>query len=481
MHVFPSSWAWGIIIITAILMFGSSWWIYKKSSINSAETFMVANRGVKWGLIAASIAATELWAGSLLAAAEGSYTWGIAGLWMYWLPTPISFMIFAIIAKRVRKLTPTGITIGSFAKMRFGKVGHIVFTLIALWIMILFTMLQIIGGAAFFSGMFDISYNTTAIIIAIVFLGFYLIAGLWSSLVTSFIQYFVVVIILLGIVPIVFFKLGGPGNIYDMAIRNLGDSPEKLDVFRMDAITQYFLVQLFSFGAIATLSNYAWQRAFAVEEDGVTKAMFWGGWSWAPLAMVSSLVGFVGLAIGLNLEYPTDVFPRVIAEVMSTPFTIFLAVAVLFAIYSTGSSYLGGMSSLITSDIYEEYFNKNSTPQQSLKFIRLSSIVISILIVIATIALQKVSLLNAILAAGAFVGAPFFPLVLGLWWKKTSSIAVVIAITTSVILVTIFLFTSIIPQWIAYLSCILLSLILTVIISIIKPDNFDFSELREHN
>ncbi|HLS65424.1 MAG TPA: hypothetical protein VK029_00325, partial [Pseudogracilibacillus sp.] len=82
MEVFPGSWAWIIIIVTGILMFGSSWWIYTKSRVADAETFMVASRGVRWGLIAASVAATELWAGSLLGAAEGTYTWGLAGLWM---------------------------------------------------------------------------------------------------------------------------------------------------------------------------------------------------------------------------------------------------------------------------------------------------------------------------------------------------------------------------------------------------------------
>lgn len=206
--------------------------------------------------------------------------------------------------------------------------------------------------------------------------------------------------------------------------------------------------------------------------------MIWGGWSWAPLAMVSSLVGIVGLAIGLNLDYPTDVFPQVIANVLTTPFTIFLAVAVLFSIYSTGSSYLGAISSLLTSDIYESYINPKATKEQSLRFIRISSVVVAILITIATILLQKVSLLNAILTAGAFVGAPFFPLVLGLWWRKTSSIAVVVAIVVSVALVSFFLLTNLIPQWIAYLSCILLSLILTVVISLIKPDNFNFEDLK---
>jgi len=47
MELFPGSWAWAIIIITGILMFGSSWWIYQRSKVADGETFMVASRGVK--------------------------------------------------------------------------------------------------------------------------------------------------------------------------------------------------------------------------------------------------------------------------------------------------------------------------------------------------------------------------------------------------------------------------------------------------
>lgn len=183
------------------------------------------------------------------------------------------------------------------------------------------------------------------------------------------------------------------------------------------------------------------------------------------------------MAIGLNLGYDADVFPRVISTVLSTPLTVFLAIAVLFAIYSTGSSYLGGISSLLTSDIYEEYVNKQASEKQSLRFVRLSSVGIAVVITFAVLVLQKVSILDSILTAGAFVGAPFFPLVLGLYWRKTSAVAVVTSIPISIILVIFFLMTNIVPQWLGYLICILLSLVLTIVISLIKPDNFNFSAL----
>ncbi len=51
METLPSSWAWYIIIVTAAVMFALSYWIYNRTHVASGETFMVASRGVSWGLI----------------------------------------------------------------------------------------------------------------------------------------------------------------------------------------------------------------------------------------------------------------------------------------------------------------------------------------------------------------------------------------------------------------------------------------------
>lgn len=433
---------------------------------------------MKWGLVAASITATELWAGTILASAEGCYTYGLSGLICYWIPTVFSYVVFAFLAKRIRKIIPNGLTLGTFVKKRFGKVAHILYTLIALWIMILFTMLEELGGATFFSQMFNIDYNVACIAIGIIFLVIYLAAGIWSATITSFVQYFLVVIFLLILVPTVFVKLGGASNIYQMAYDNLIIvAPEKLQVFSLNTFLNYFLVQFFSFGAIATLSNYAWQRAYAVDAKDVGKAMAWGGLGWGPLAMVSALMGFVGLALGINTENTSSIFPIVLQQLLPIGFSVVFAIMILFAIYSTGTSYLGGMASLIVSDLYEAVTEKQIDKKKSLKIVRILSVIITIGITIGVIAIKNVSLLGAQLTAGAFVGAPFFPILFGLFWKKTSKLAASVSVIVSIILASVFLITGALPQWLSYGLCIGISLILTIVISLIKPDNYNFDKM----
>lgn len=478
MNFFSTTGAVILLLGTAILTFLLSFITAKKVKVSNAESFFVGNRGMKWGLVASSITATELWAGTILASAEGSYTYGLAGILAYWIPTVFAYITFAFIAKRIREIIPNGLTLGSFVKQRFGRGAHVIYTLIALWIMILFTMLEELGGATFFSEMFHIDYMVACIAIGIIFLVIYLAAGIWSATITSFVQYFLVVLFLLALVPTVFVKLGGASNIYHMAAANLTSAPDMLNIFRPDAFFDYFLVQFFSFGAIATLSNYAWQRAYAVEKKDVGKAMAWGGIGWAPLAMVSGLMGFVGLALGIQTENTTSIFPIVLNQMLPIGFSIAFAVMILFAIYSTGTAYLGGMSSLIVSDLYETYTKRKISEKKSLLLVRILAVAITIGVTIAVVYLKNVSLLTAQLTAGAFVGAPFFPIVLGLFWKKTSSSAVVISVIVSITMASTFLLTGVLPQWLSYMLCIVVSLVLTVVISLIAPNNYNFNKME---
>ena len=347
--------------------------------------------------------------------------------------------------------------------------------------MFVFTMFQVIGGATLFSGMFGISYTTAAIVIGIVFVSYYLLAGMWSSLITSFIQYFVVVLILVVLVPWVYIRMGGTATIFDMVTAEIAASnrPDMLNLFRLDGVINYFLMTLGGWGVIATMSNYAWQRAYACEEKGVTKAMIIGGWSWFPMAAVSSTMGLVGIALGLTgkLEVGTDVFPAVIGQLLPFGASVFLAIALLFAIYSTGTAYLGGFTSLIASDFYEQYTGKKA----DLKMLRWLSVAMGVFVVAFVVLLQKVSLLGFMLSMGIFIPTPFFAILFGLYWNKTTKIAANVSTVLTLIVAFWLMFFSGYPQWIAYVVCYSLSLVLCVGITLFKPGNFDYENLRKEN
>lgn len=464
-----------IVLVSGICLILLAIWSNRHFSVNNTEAFMVAGRSVPAGIIAASIIATELWAGTIMASAEGVYNWGMAGIWMYALPTGLSYTVFSYIAPRVRELVPSGMTIGGWIKTRFDSKAHIVFTLVALYILIVFALFQVVGGAIMLNSLFGINYQVAAVLVALVFTLNVIIGGLWSSVVTDYVQYVAVGLIVIFMVPSLFVEAGGPTQVYQ-GISQLKESALKMDLFRADALLGYFAVTLGGWGVIATLSNSSWQRVYAVEKQGLRKALLLGGWGWVPIALTCSLVGLIGLSMNLDLKNTSEVFPQVVQQLLPSGAVIFFAAAVLLAVYSSGDTYLNGITSMITNDIYKEYVNKNVSDRQLLKIARITAGVVSFIIVLSS--LKQVSLLQLMLSTGVMISAPFFPLVLSLWWKKTSSWAVTLANVVTIGMATYMLLFTNVPLYVTYISSYLVSLILTVVISLVLPDQFDYGRLK---
>jgi urea-proton symporter len=464
-----------LVAVSGIFMIFLAFWAKKQFSVDNAEAYMVAGRGVPAGIIAASIIATELWAGTIMASAEGVYIWGVAGIWMYALPTALSYTVFSYIGPRVRDLLPTGMTIGGWIKRRFDSKAHIVFTLVALYIMVVFGLFQVVGGAIMLNSVFGMNYQIAAILVAVVFTSNVLIGGLWSSVVSDYIQYIAVGVIVIFLIPWLIVEAGGPQQIF-AGMQNIEGAEEKLDLFRADAFLGYFAVTLGGWGVIATLSNSSWQRVFAVDEKKLKKALLFGGWGWVPIALCCSLVGLIGLSLNLEVTNPSEIFPQVVQYLLPSGAIIFFAIAVLLACYSSGDTYLNGISSMITNDIFKEYINKNVSDKQTLKIARITAILVAMTIVLAS--LKQVSLLQLMLSTGVMISAPFFPLVLSLWWKKTSSIAVTLANVITIVIATYLLLFTEVPLYLTYISSYIISFVVTVTVTFIAPDDFDYDALK---
>ncbi|MFY0545649.1 sodium:solute symporter family protein [Brevibacillus sp. H7] len=465
-----------LVIASGIGLILLAIWTNRYFSVNNSESFMVAGRSVPAGIIAASIIATELWAGTIMASAEGVYNWGVAGIWMYALPTGLSYTVFAFIAPRVRDLLPSGMTIGGWIKTRFDSKAHITFTLVALYILIVFALFQVVGGAIMLNSLFGVNYQLAAVLVALVFTLNVIIGGLWSSVVTDYVQYVAVGLIVIFMVPWLFVEAGGPAQVYS-GISQLADSALKMDFFRADAFLGYFAVTLGGWGVIATLSNSSWQRVYAVEKKGLRKALLFGGWGWVPIALTCSLVGLIGLSLDLDLKNTSEVFPQVVQQLLPQWAMVFFATAVLLAVYSSGDTYLNGIASMITNDLYKEYINKNVTDKQMLKVARITALVVAVVIVLSSI--KQVSLLQLMLSTGVMISAPFFPLVLSLWWKKTSSWAVTLANLVTIGTATYMLLFTQLPLYVTYISSYIISFVVTVVVSLLAPDQFDFDQLKE--
>src|SRR5690625_2843522 len=91
-----------------------------------ADGYMVSNRGVGFGISAASMTATWIWAASFYAAATSGYTYGLSGPLHYGMWGALMILFIYPFGRRFRKLAPNAHTLGELIHARHGSSSQLI-------------------------------------------------------------------------------------------------------------------------------------------------------------------------------------------------------------------------------------------------------------------------------------------------------------------------------------------------------------------
>src|SRR5690554_2553873 len=93
---------------------------------NDADGYMVADHGVGFGVSAASMTATWVWAASFYAAATSGYTYGLSGPLHYGLWGALMILFIYPFGIRIRKLAPRAHTLAEVIHARHGSSSQLI-------------------------------------------------------------------------------------------------------------------------------------------------------------------------------------------------------------------------------------------------------------------------------------------------------------------------------------------------------------------
>lgn len=154
-------------------------------------------------------------------------------------------------------------------------------------------------------------------------------------------------------------------------------------------------------------------------------------------------IGFIGNLLFPNIASPDTIFPEMLLQYTPLVFAALVISGALAASMSTGNSQLHAVSSMISTDIYHKYINKEASENKQYKVAKASIIVLGIASII--IALQKPGLLGNILALANGGVASLAPSVIGgIYWKRATKEGALssIIIGETVMILTTFVFKS---------------------------------------
>ena len=492
--------------VVLILVKAETKWLGTKKTF---EWFSTAGRTVKTGLIVTSVVSAWTWAATLLQSSTVAYQYGISGPFWYAAGASIQVVLFAILAIELKRKSPMSHTFPEMINARFGKSSHKVFLSFAFLTNIIVTAMLVLGGAAVVNALTGIDVYIAAFLIPIGVIAYTLFGGLKATFLAEYFNTAFIFVVVLIFVSAIYFTnedIGGISGMFEKLSAAATMTP--VDGNASGSFLTLASVGALIFGIINIVGNFGtvfvdqsyWQRAIASRPRSVVPGFLVGGLAWfaIPFALATTL-GLAAVAVNLELT-PLEissglVAPLAAAHILGDVGAILMLTVLFTAVTAAGSAQLISVSSLITYDVFRSYIRPSSTGRQLMKISRFSILgfglgmgALASLLFMSSISLQYVYL-----AMGVLIGSAVAPISLAILWKNTNryaaTSAAIIGLGCGVTVWLGYAFTAsgeitlastsdMFALLAGNLASILTSLAITVVGSLFRPENFNFSKLK---
>ena len=315
----------------------------------------------------------------------------------------------------------------------------------------------LLGGAATVEALTGMDYRLASFLIPWGVILYTAAGGLKATFLASYIHTAVIFGVLITMILIVYIKEYSSDIIFAMLKDNTSMSEEECAIIFPGEGTYAcgpvsgnsngeYLTMLSSgglmFGIINIVGNFGtvfvdqsyWQSAIAAKPSSAARGYLLGGICWfaIPFSLATSL-GLASTALMLPIEASEAgaglVPPAVATYLLGDVGSGLILIMLFMAIVSTGSAESIAVSSLISYDIYRQYFKPDATGEQILFVSRVVIVVFGIFMGGFSIALYEIGLnLGWVyLFMGVVIGSAVMPLWFMMTWDKASATGAVVA------------------------------------------------------
>ncbi|MSU55719.1 MAG: hypothetical protein EXS51_00200 [Candidatus Taylorbacteria bacterium] len=333
----------------AITYFFARWKRYR-----SIQGFLVAERNVSWWLGATSIAASWIWAPALFVSVQSAYQQGLAGIFWFTVPNVLALLLYIFLAPRIREKMPFGYTLPQWIRFRLqSERVHKMYLFPYFFYQLMAVAVQLFAGGHLVSFLTGIPFINAMLIMALTVLIYAFISGLESSFVTDFIQF---ILIILGVVIVVPWAISAAGGWSAVSAGLGGVTGEFRNMFDPGVALSFGIVTAIGLISGAISDQQYWQRAFAIKKNNLVPSFIFGAIMFGIIPVALSVLGFLAANSGLGITLPagTDVSLIGVATVsalLPVSAIALYVIMLLSALYSTLDSGIVAASSLYVTDV----------------------------------------------------------------------------------------------------------------------------------
>ncbi len=420
------------IAIGSLVAWAAVAWVGGRSRLfgqaGAAERFTVAGRGVPYGMGAAALLATWTWGITITVPAQNGYDYGLAGPLYFAVGGGLMLLVFAPFAARVRGLAPEAHTLPEFISRRHGPAGrHVILAINLLSAGVLLFLNLNVTGLLFEKlgvGSYELGVGLT---IAAV-LAYTLVSGMAASIATDAAQFVAIAVAALVLVPLVVVRSDGVATLA-AALPAMGEKGSLLS-------TEAFLEMGLPFLLMSWFTAFAypclWQYAWALRERDVARTFVTAGLGWMPFGFAFGALGVIALAKAMPApDGSSGIAFAMAGSVLGEGGVALLCMLVLAAASSSCDTALSAFGALFMTDVYRAHRNRLADDRSMLRAGRTAMCVFALLV--AGLAMYRVSLMKAMFFLGAAKGAMLFPLLASLYWPGLTARGFVAGIAGGVV------------------------------------------------
>jgi Na+/proline symporter len=412
-----------------LLFFGGSFYMSVRISKKkeNADGYMTGGGNIGFGISAASMTATWIWASSMYASATSGYMYGISGPIHYGLWGALMILLIYPFGRRIRAVAPRAHTIAEVMFARHGRSSQLMLAGSNVLGSVISLTSNLIAGGALIDMLTPYSFTQGIIAIGAGVLLYTLWSGFRASVLTDFAQVLALLGAVVIIVPIVFFAAGGPG-LFESGAENL--TPQQKDFFSSDAFFNQGAPYIAAVLAYAIGNQTIAQRLFAVREDLIKKTFVTATFGYGATIIGVGMLGVIALYAGVEPlgGDVNNLIPQMAATYLNPALLCLFFVMIIGSLSSTADSDLTALSSIVMADVYGQNVagKKRANPRTMILIGRITMVVA--IVAGLVFAGSKLNILDLLVFVGAMWGALVFPVIASFYWGRVTNVAFSLAV-----------------------------------------------------
>lgn len=416
-------WVAGTVLLFTLV---AVWYIYRTGNeFSTVDGFLTARHQLSTGTATATILASIMGAWILFTPAEAGTWGGIAAFGGYALAQAGVVMLFALLGPRLRRLAPHGSTLFEFVYYRFGRGMYTLVLVIGVFYMAVFLAAELTGIALAVNLVTGAPLWATALLVGGGTLVYTTYGGIRGSIFTDSLQALIMIPTLVLAFGATAYFLGGPAEIVGR-IREI--DPNLLSAGNLGGL-EFAAVMLIAVVAANMFHQGFWSRVYACRDEGTVRRSFLlAGLLVIPMMLLAGMFGLLAVAGDTLMEPSAALFEVVLAVTPPWVIGVVLVLAVVL-VMSSADTMINAIAAVFTVDIAR--FRPRVSPARLQVYARLLTAAICGVVIL--IASRGYSVLYLFLLADLVCAAAVFPTFWGLYSRRLTGRAAVVATLAGII------------------------------------------------